>query len=602
MTMIPFYLPPSRTHSRTIRMDCDCLLISKKIRVTTPYNKQLIDIFRQMEGARWKKPSWEFLDPTHSDRNAFILGEYTRGAIGYPQDSPMCMTSYYKRAQTYYETVDQFMAGTKDEDWPYPLKDHQKELVYHFLTVRSTIAAHEMGLGKTLSFLTALKMLYDQNRLQGEVWVIAPKAPLLAWKAELKKWKFPTDLIPIKFITCSVQSISKVAESAATPPQVLCVDESSRLKTPAAQRTVVVREITHHMRHDWQKDSYIILMTGTPAPKDPTDWWSQQEICRPGLLRENSKKNLLKSLADLEQKEGNYGGSYTQITNWRSKDINKLYQRMKPNAHIRLKKDCLDLPQKTYTRLRVPPSKEVISAAKIVADNSGTAIEALSKIRQLSDGFQYREQGPYTEDIISDEVLDKYFQTLHGDKRTKTFNTPKDKILTEILEDFLINEKNRIVIYTGFKASAHKIKDLCHEAGWSVIFSVGGSTWKLEPSVSIADSETVLLATQEQFQTNNLDTPIAFVATVGSAGMGITLHASDTIVYYSNDFNAENRIQSEDRIHRIGMGASANIIDIIHLPTDEYVLDLLQKKRRLQELSMGDVMTALDQLTMEDLV
>jgi hypothetical protein len=71
------------------------------------------------------------------------------------------------------------------------------------------------------------------------------------------------------------------------------------------------------------------------------------------------------------------------------------------------------------------------------------------------------------------------------------------------------------------------------------------------------------------------------------------LTASDTIVYYSNDFNAESRIQSEDRIHRPG-SRGANIVDFLHLPIDQLVLDNLKKKRDLQKMTMNDFDKAID--------
>jgi len=89
---------------------------------------------------------------------------------------------------------------------------------------------------------------------------------------------------------------------------------------------------------------------------------------------------------------------------------------------------------------------------------------------------------------------------------------------------------------------------------------------------------------------------IVFVGNPGSAGTGLTLTASPAIVFYSNDFNADSRIQAEDRIHRMGMDINrgAKIIDLIHLPTDEYVLTNLQNKRKLQDMSLGLVQEALE--------
>lgn len=84
--------------------------------------------------------------------------------------------------------------------------------------------------------------------------------------------------------------------------------------------------------------------------------------------------------------------------------------------------------------------------------------------------------------------------------------------------------------------------------------------------------------------------------------MGLTLTASPSIVYFSNDFNAESRIQSEDRIHRPGMDVNrgATIYDLIHLPTDRTVLENLKAKRVLQDMTLGALNDVLAQVGNED--
>ena len=101
----------------------------------------------------------------------------------------------------------------------------------------------------------------------------------------------------------------------------------------------------------------------------------------------------------------------------------------------------------------------------------------------------------------------------------------------------------------------------------------------------------------EKFQDRKLDEKIVFIGHPVSSGTGLTLTASPTIVYYSNDFAADARIQSEDRIHRMGMDENrgATIIDLIHLPTDEYVIENLQKKKRLQDMSLGQLIGVMEQ-------
>ena len=67
-------------------------------------------------------------------------------------------------------------------------------------------------------------------------------------------------------------------------------------------------------------------------------------------------------------------------------------------------------------------------------------------------------------------------------------------------------------------------------------------------------------------------------------------------VFYSNSFSGEDRMQAEDRIHRIGMDENrgATIYDLIHLGTDDLVLQNLMKKKRLQDLTLGELDSLLE--------
>jgi hypothetical protein len=92
---------------------------------------------------------------------------------------------------------------------------------------------------------------------------------------------------------------------------------------------------------------------------------------------------------------------------------------------------------------------------------------------------------------------------------------------------------------------------------------------------------------------------LAFIGQPGAAGMGLNLTASPSIVFYSNDFNGDSRIQAIERIHRPGMDINrgATIYDLIHLPTDQYVLDNLDKKVKLQGITLGRMVEELKHVT-----
>jgi SNF2 family DNA or RNA helicase len=80
-----------------------------------------------------------------------------------------------------------------------------------------------------------------------------------------------------------------------------------------------------------------------------------------------------------------------------------------------------------------------------------------------------------------------------------------------------------------------------------------------------------------------------FLGKPTAAGRGLTLTAADTVIYYNNGWSLDDRLQSEDRAHRIGQKRTVNYIDIVGRGTiDEYILKILKEKRQLSAQVMGD--------------
>ena len=80
-----------------------------------------------------------------------------------------------------------------------------------------------------------------------------------------------------------------------------------------------------------------------------------------------------------------------------------------------------------------------------------------------------------------------------------------------------------------------------------------------------------------------------FVGNTQTGGYGITLTAANTVVYYSNNYDLEKRLQSEDRAHRIGQTGSVTYVDLIAEKTiDEKIVKALRKKINLANEIMGE--------------
>jgi len=74
-----------------------------------------------------------------------------------------------------------------------------------------------------------------------------------------------------------------------------------------------------------------------------------------------------------------------------------------------------------------------------------------------------------------------------------------------------------------------------------------------------------------------------------TGGYGLTLTAANTVIYFSNSYDLELRLQSEDRAHRIGQKNNVTYIDLISPKTiDEKIVDALRNKIRIADTVLGE--------------
>lgn len=584
-----------------------------KLWVAFPYNKDLLGEIKIMDGAKW----WGYEDPPikkwsirDNQRNKFQLA-YLAGMNPYaPFEKPLIDVNFNR-----------------------PLYNHQQFLVKFGLTRHYCIFAAEMGTGKSLAAIEIM-----EHSGVGPWWWIAPKSALAATQLELKKWK--CKIQPELLTYDGLKRILENWTEGEPPPVGVIFDESSRCKTPSAQRTQAAMHLANSIRDYYGDNGYVILMSGSPAPKSPADWWAQCEIACPGFIKEGTQPKFIYRLAIIEKNDSPGGGYYNKVIAWKdsekrcekcgkfitdadhnlmemvnnphvhtfvpcTNEVAYLYERMKGLVEVVFKKDCLDLPAKQYRLIKVKPSIQTVNAARMITQGSPGAAQKLVHLRELSDGFQYREEieGKETCDACGGKkfIDDQPCVTCSGTgekvkvRRDWTkLPTPKEELLIDLLDEH--EEVGRFVVYAAFTASIDRIVEICEKQKWEVI-RVDGRGWWWSGQFKKTDTEML-----EAFQMDKDNFPrVVFVGHPGSAGMGLTLTASPSIFYWSNDFNAESRIQSEDRIHRAGMDVNrgATIIDVVHLPTDKLILDNLKIKRDLQSITLGDLQEALNNVDVE---
>lgn len=325
-------------------------------------------------------------------------------------------------------------------------------------------------------------------------------------------------------------------------------------------------------------------------------------------------------------------------------EIEALYRRMKGLVVVFFKKDCLDLPDKVYRVIECKPTASALRTAEVLVRTAPRVITGLERLRELSDGFQYSEEiigktecslchgsgeilvpiyAEQPEDTEKSELDAKMSNTLSPDPskmekvicdkcggsgemdKTNRIVTevpcPKIGALVDLLDQY--SEEGRVVIYGGFTGSIDRIVKTCLEQEWAVL-RADGRGWQAFGENASGDDMLIAMDRTHPDRNKLMDKypRLAFVGQPGAAGIGLNLTASPVVIYYSNDFNADHRIQSEDRIHRAGMDENrgATIIDIVHLETDYKILENLKKKRDLQSISLGDFKSMLSMPALRD--
>ena len=605
------------------------------------YNPDLVKEIKTFSGASWhaEKRYWTI---SNNFRNRFQL-KFVSGGNPYAHyDKPLI--EYSSKRDLY---------------------QHQIEMVQLILTRHFCILAASPGLGKTLSAIEAMEYVQSNSQEKVDVLWVGPRSALAA--AELEFYKWDCRIQPTFTTYDSLHKLISKWPKGRKAPRIVIFDESSKIKNAQTKRSKAAMHIAESIRADWGVDGYIVLMSGTPAPKCPVDWHNQCETAQPGFLKEGNPNKFRDRLAVIETKQSITGMSFPSLVTWRDDDLKcqicgmypdhsnhdsmgavlndfakvhkyvrgsnevaKLYRRMNGLVGVWDKRTCLDLPDKIYRLIKVEPNQETLNAARIITARAASGVIGAYLLRELSDGFQYTEieigekrcdlcngRGSTIVPIprVSQEVIDDYLASggdsdeMYEDQEVSCSNcggggsvpnmqreaiqipSPKEDVVNGLLEEY--EDIGRIVFYAGFTGSVDRLTQIISKKDWKII-RVDGRGWTSFGMKGV--TRPVRLLQEFQNPKRSEYDKIAYVSQASSGGMGLTLTASPVIIYYSNDFNGESRMQSEERIHRIGMDQQrgATIIDIIHLPTDLKILDALKKRRRLQSMSLGEFQDVLN--------
>ena len=171
------------------------------------------------------------------------------------------------------------------------------------------------------------------------------------------------------------------------------------------------------------------------------------------------------------------------------------------------------------------------------------------------------------------QILCGYIPTDDG---IKEIPTRRLDAMAEAIEEMT----GKVIIWARFRRDIEQIVErLQKDYGDNSVGAYYGDT-------SDEDREALVV----NFQDPDHETRF-FVGNPQTAGYGLTLTAAHNVLYFSNDFNLETRVQSEDRCHRIGQTHNVTYVDLITEGTvDEHIVRTLQNKIKLAGAALGEEM------------
>jgi hypothetical protein len=571
--------------------------------VTTPYTPRNVEICRgipdhhKWEGAvkAWKcKPTGrtlEYLKAQFPNASWSVAARelYERVVAAEQERVAMLRAEKERILADVAATVDDYVFGG-----PYPFA-HQRQ-AFLLSRLRTAFALlMEQGTGKTKVLIDTACWLFLRGLIQ-QVLVVAPNSVKTNWVTDEVPLHTPAHVAyraaywgggskehqrqiqsllddesaALRWFSVNIEALSTggAAERAAEAflrkaPTMMIVDESSRIKAPGAQRSRAVMRLS-------KLAPYRRIATGTPITQGPLDAFQQFQFLDPNILGFGSFTAFKRHFAQ-------FGGYNDRVIVGYS-HLDELQDRIKPHSFRVLRDECLDLPPKIYQRQEVelaPEQRKIYDQMRdeLRAELAGAGqvtvtmvLTQLLRLQQITGGF------------IPLEVVEVAENGIPVVSATRVEPIPGPNPKLNALIDVARDVTGKIIIWARFRPEIKIIAEqLREEFGPDTVVEFHGG---------VNDEGRIHARTAFQDATSTVR---FFVGQTETGGLGLTLTQAKTVIYFSNSFSYESRIQSEDRAHRIGQTQSVTYVDLVARDTrDDFILASVRGKRSLANAITGD--------------
>ena len=437
----------------------------------------------------------------------------------------------------------------RDYHWPglHTPMNHQRETA-SFLTLHPrAFCFNEQGTGKTASAIWASDYLLEEGYIN-RVLIICPVSIMqAAWQSDLFKFavhrhvdvaygdrKKRKAIIEggAEYIIINYDGVSVVEEELTKGGfDLVIIDEANAYKNSRTDRfKTLLRVIT--------PDTWIWMMTGTPAAQSPLDAYGLAKLCVPA-----NTPRLYTMYRDMVMYQMS---RFKWIPKPQAQSV--VHNLLQPAIRFE-KKDCIDLPDVTHTSRFTPLTpqqkkyykelKQQMLIQAVGEDVSAVnAAAQLTKLLQISCGAVYTDNKNVIEFDVSNRL----------------------STLLEVIEE----ASHKVLVFVPFTHTSHLIH--------SFLTKNGVTSEIISGEVSVTKRTDIFKKFQET------DNPRVLLIQPQAAAHGVTLTAANVIVWYAPVTSIETYLQANARIDRPGQRNPMTIVHLEGSPVESKLYGMLNHK------------------------
>ena len=445
--------------------------------------------------------------------------------------------------------------------------DHQRFIFNASKDFTDFALLMEQGTGKSHVAINTAAWLYNRKHINAMV-IIAPKGVHAQWLNEQIPLHMPDDIpvayalwvsnLPshcktmfdtvdmwdgLKIYSFNIDAVNmdrgyeRLKKCLKENKCLLICDESSRIKTPGAKRTKRLIRLS-------QLAEYRRILTGTPITTGIQNLYSQFKFLSPWILGHNAYEHFKNEYII-------FGGfENREIIGYKNTD--KLLDKIAPFSYRITKKECLDLPDKIYVQRQF----ELTVIERTAYDDMKTAMRAIIEDEEITVDLVIVQ-------LIRLQQIASGINPITG----KMFGHPSR---LEVLRQELDEIDDQVVLWSRFVPELDALEKMFEGVG-----------------IRYGGNDTKRTAALNGFETGRYK---YFIANPQSAGLGLNLAHCSNVIYVSNSFSLEQRMQSEDRTHRIGTTKHVRYVDLTAIYTiDKHIQGTLAARKNIADMTLAEL-------------